>query len=187
MSEFAPIGTKLKEENQKTIEALKRELSKIRAGKASVQLVDSLKVNAYGQQSPLNQVSSINVPDARSIVISPWDKSIMGEIEKAINASDLGLNPQNDGKVIRLNIPPLTEERRKELVKVVNKVGEEAKVSARLHRKEANEAVKALEKAKSISEDDSKRFQDDIQKEVDATTKLIDETVEKKTADIMTI
>lgn len=187
MSEADPILSQLNSENEKSIEALKKELSRIRAGKASPQLVEGLRVMAYGQHSPLNQMANINVPDARTIVISPWDKSVMGEVEKAINASDLGLNPQSDGKVIRLNIPPLTEERRKELVKLVNKTGEETKVSIRQHRKEANEAVKALEKSKKISEDDSKKFQDQVQKATDETTKKIDELVEKKNKDIMTI
>lgn len=187
MSEIDPIMSKLKEESQKSMEALKKDLLRIRAGKATTQLVENVRVEAYGQQSPLNQVASINIPDARTIVISPWDKSIMGAIEKSINASDLGLTPQNDGKVIRLNVPALTEDRRKELVKLVNKTGEETKVSIRQHRKDANEEIKALEKAKSISEDDSKRFQEDVQKSIDSSNKSVDESVQKKTDEIMTI
>jgi len=187
MSDITTILSELKAQNEKTIEALKKDLSRVRAGKASAQLLDGVKVSAYGQSSPLNQVSSISTPDARTIVISPWDKSIMGEIEKAVIQADLGLNPQNDGKVIRLNIPPLTEERRKELVKIVSKSGEEGKVSLRQHRKTANEAIKQMEKSKTCSEDESKGFQDDVQKETDKFVKMVDEIVEKKTSDIMTI
>jgi len=177
----------LSEQNQKTIEALKRDLNRIRAGKASAALLDGLKVSVYGTQSPLNQVSSVSVPDARTIMISPWDKSIIKEIEKAVNQSDLGLNPQNDGKVVRLNIPPLTEERRKELVKHISKMGEEAKVSLRQHRKTANEEIKALEKLKELSEDESKRELDKVQKQIDEAVKMIDGLLEKKTAEIMKV
>jgi len=175
----------LKEANDKALDSLKREFSRVRAGKASASLLDGLKVMAYGQSSPLNQVGSISTPDARTIVISPWDKSILSEIEKAIIASDIGLNPQNDGKIIRLSIPALTEERRKELVKIVNKTGEDAKVSLRQNRKVANETVKAKEK--EISEDEVKRFLDQIQKSVDDATKAVDDLIASKTKDIMTI
>lgn len=187
MSDVDSIFSTLNEENLKTIEALKKDLSRIRAGKASAALLDGILVNSYGTQSPLNQVASVSVPDARTIVISPWDKSILGEIEKSITKSDLGLNPQNDGKIVRLSIPPLTEERRKELVKVVNKAGEESKVSTRQHRKDANEGLKALEKSKELSEDESKRQLDEVQKLTDATVKQVDELMEKKTSDIMKI
>ncbi|TVQ78806.1 MAG: ribosome recycling factor [Bradymonadales bacterium] len=187
MAEFSSVMSELKAQNQKTIEALQKELTKIRAGKASVQLLDGIKVSAYGQASPFNQIASLSTPDARTIVIAPWDKSILGEIEKAINQSDLGLNPQSDGKVVRLNIPALTEERRKDLVKLVNKFGEEAKVSSRQHRKVANESVKAMEKSKECSEDDSKRYQDEIQKETDQCVSQIDQILEKKTKDVMSI
>lgn len=187
MADINSIFNKLKEENERTNEALKKDLNRVRAGKASTALLDGIFVNAYGSQSPLNQVASISVPDARSIMISPWDKSIIGEIEKAINQSDLGLNPQNDGKVVRLNIPPLTEERRKELVKVIGKSGEESKVSLRQHRKDANEAIKALEKSKDLSEDDAKKNLDQVQKIIDEAVKVVDQIIEKKTADIMTI
>jgi ribosome recycling factor len=187
MSDIATVMSQLKADNQKTMDSLNKDLSRVRAGKASAQLLDGIRVSAYGQLSPLNQVASVSTPDARSIVISPWDKSVMGEIEKAINQSDLGLNPQNDGKVIRLNIPALTEERRKELVKMVNKSGEDAKVSLRQHRKTANESIKKMEKDKLCSEDDSKRFQEDVQKETDQFVKQIDSVLEKKTKDVMTI
>ncbi len=175
----------LKETNDKALESLKRDFSRVRAGKASASLLDGLKVMAYGQSSPLNQVGSVSTPDARTIVISPWDKSILGEIEKAIIGSDIGLNPQNDGKIIRLSIPALTEDRRKELVKIVNKTGEDAKVSLRQNRKVANELVKAKEK--EISEDEVKRFLELIQKSVDEATKAVDDLIAIKTKDIMTI
>jgi len=177
----------LKEENSKTVENLKRDLARVRAGKATPALLEGVKVSYYGQSSPLNQIGNVSTPDARTIVIAPWDASILGEIEKAINQSDLGLNPQNDGKIIRLSIPALTEERRKDLVKQVNKMAEESKVSTRQHRQKANEAIKALEKGKSLSEDDSKRHMETVQKSTDEATKNIDEIVTKKTQEIMTI
>lgn len=175
----------LKEANEKALEALRKDFTRVRAGKASTALLEGIRVNSYGQSSPLNQVSSVSTPDARTIVISPWDKSLLGEIEKAIVTSDLGLTPQNDGKIVRLSIPPLTEERRKELVKIVSKAGEETKVSLRHNRKVANESIKAKEK--EISEDDSKKYMDQVQKAVDEAVKAVDELVDKKTKDIMTI
>lgn len=187
MSSIDEIIRSLKDQNQKSIESLKKELNRVRAGKASTSLVEGIRVNSYGSQSPLNQVSSVSVPDARTIVISPWDKSLLPEIEKSIIASDLGLNPQNDGKIIRLSIPPLTEDRRKELVKLVNRTGEEAKVALRQNRKNANEGVKALEKDKALSEDEAKKQLDQVQKLIDEATSSVDELVEKKNKDIMTI
>lgn len=187
MADVDSVFENLKQENEKTIDALQKEMKRIRAGKASAALLEGVFVNAYGNQSPINQVASVSVPDARSIMISPWDKSIIAEIEKAINHSDLGLNPQNDGKVVRLNIPPLTEERRKELVKKVNKEGEESKVSIRQHRKDANELVKSLEKNKELSEDDAKRNLDEIQKLTDEAIKQVDVLVAKKNEDILKI
>lgn len=176
-----------KESNTKSIDALKRDLTKVRAGKATPALLDNIRVSYYGQTSPLNQVGNVSTPDARTIVIAPWDTSVLGEIEKAINQSDLGLNPQNDGKIIRLNIPALTEERRKELVKMVNKMAEESKVGIRQNRQKANESVKALEKAKALSEDDAKRQTEQIQKITDEATKQVEDVIAKKTAEIMTI
>lgn len=187
MASVEEVFQQLKDQNTKSIENLKKELSRVRAGKASTTLLDGIRVNAYGSQSPLNQVSSVSVPDARTIVISPWDKSLLSEIEKSIIASDLGLTPQNDGKIVRLSIPPLTEERRKELVKLVNKTGEEAKVSLRQNRKSANELIKEIEKDKEISEDDAKKHLDQVQKNIDEATAQVDDLIEKKTKDIMTI
>lgn len=177
----------LKESNAKTLESLKKDLARVRAGKATPALLDGIKVSYYGQSSPLNQIGNVSTPDARTIVIAPWDASILGEIEKAINTSDIGLNPQNDGKVIRLSVPALTEERRKELVKMVNKMAEESKVSVRQHRQKANESVKGFEKAKTMSEDEAKRVGEQVQKATDEATKQVDEVVAKKTQEIMTI
>lgn len=172
---------------EKAIEAFTKELSRIRAGKASPALLESIRVNYYGQTSPLQQVGNVSTPDARTLMIAPWDASVLPEIEKAINAANLGLNPQNDGKVIRISIPALTEERRKELVKVVNKVAEEARVGVRQHRKTANEGLKNLEKDKALSEDDSKKKQEVVQKLTDEKIKQIDQLLAKKTDEIMTV
>ncbi len=187
MSTVDTILNEFKANNVKSMEAFKRDLSRIRAGKANPAILESIRVAYYGQVSPLNQIGTVSTPDARTILIAPWDASILGEIEKAINQSDLGLNPQNDGKVVRINIPALTEERRKELVKIVNKLGEEGKVAVRQHRKVANEAIKGLEKGKALSEDDSKRQQETVQKLTDDAVKAIDDVLTKKTAEIMTI
>jgi ribosome recycling factor len=176
-----------KDGNAKSLDSLKRELARIRAGKATPALLEGIKVSYYGQVSPLNQVGNVSSPDARTLVIAPWDASLLPEIEKAINQSDIGLNPQNDGKIIRLNIPALTEERRKELSKMVSKIAEEAKVAVRQHRKVANDGIKSLEKAKTLSEDDSKKQQDNIQKITDDAIKQIDDVAAKKTSEIMTI
>ena len=177
----------LKESNQKSLESLKKELARVRAGKATPSLLEGIKVSYYGQSSPLNQVGNVSTPDARTIVIAPWDTSILGEIETAINQSDIGLTPQNDGKIIRLSVPALTEERRKDLVKMVNKMAEESKVAIRQNRQKANEGIKALEKSKALSEDDSKKQQDQVQKITDEATKGVDDVTSKKTQEIMTI
>lgn len=177
----------LKDANSKTIDALKRELGRVRAGKASPAMLESIRVSYYGQVSPLNQIGTVSTPDARTLVIAPWDATVLGEIEKAINQSDLGLTPQNDGKIIRINIPMLTEERRKELVKVVNRAAEEGKVGIRQNRQKANEFLKGLEKAKSLSEDEAKREIDQVQKVTDEAVKEVEGIVAKKTQDIMTI
>lgn len=187
MSSIEQVFKNLEDANLKTLENLKKELNQVRAGKASASLLDSIRVNAYGSQSPLSQVSSVSVPDARTLVISPWDKSLLAEIEKAIVGSDLGLAPQNDGKIIRLSIPALTEERRKDLVKSIGKMSEESKVALRQHRKNANEEIKSLEKQKALSEDEAKKQLDAVQKSVDSSTKAVDEVVEKKSKEIMTI
>lgn len=172
---------------QKAIEVLKTEFAGIRTGRANAALLDTIRVMSYGSPVPLNQVASIAVPEARLLVISPWDKGLIGEIEKSILKSDLGLTPANDGKVIRLPIPTLTEERRRELVKVVKKMSEESKVAVRNIRREANDEVKKLEKDKQVSEDESKKAHDDTQKVTDKYVALIDEVLAKKEKEIMEV
>ncbi len=169
------------------VEALKKDFASIRTGRASLALMDGILVEYYGNPTPLNQVSSLSTPDSRQIVIQPWEQKIISDIEKAILKSDLGLTPMNDGKIIRINIPPLTEERRKQLVKVVKKRAEEAKVSVRNIRREFNESLKQLEKEKEISEDELKKSLDDVQKITDSYIKKVDEKLEHKEKEIMEV
>ncbi|WP_235589136.1 ribosome recycling factor [Tepidibacillus decaturensis] len=172
---------------EKAISTLKKELASVRAGRANVSLLDKVQVEYYGALTPLNQMANITTPDARTLVIQPWDKSIMGEIEKAILKSELGITPTNDGSVIRINIPPLTEERRKELVKVVKKMGEESKVAIRNIRRDANEELKKKEKNGEISEDQSHRTQEEIQKLTDKFIGDVDTVVNTKEKEIMEV
>lgn len=172
---------------QKSMETLGKELATVRTGKANPHILDSVKVDYYGQPVPLQQVASIAVPEARLITIQPWEKPMVAEIEKAIMAAELGLNPQSDGTMIRLPIPPLTEERRKDLVKVVKKFAEEARVAVRNIRRHGNEELKKAEKAHSISEDEMHTRQDEIQKLTDKFVKDIDEVATTKEKEIMEI
>ena len=158
------IQRNLQQQMDKTIEALKFEFSTIRAGRANAQMLDKIRVDYYGTPTPINQVGSISVPEPRTLMINPWDKSAMKEIEKAIRNSDLGLNPTNDGDVIRISVPALTEERRKELCKQAKKASEEFKVRIRNERRDANDRLKKLEKEGEITEDDLKKAQNDVQK-----------------------
>ena len=171
----------------KSIEALRHGLVKVRTGRASTGLVDSIKVVAYGSEVPLSQVASVAVADARSLVITPWDKSVVGAVEKAILASDLGLTPNTAGTTIRLNLPALTEERRKDLTKVVHAEGEDAKVAVRNIRRDANHQVKELLKDKQITEDDASRSEQEIQKITDAAIKDVDEVVKAKEQELMAV
>ena len=171
----------------KSIESLRHNLVKVRTGRANTGLVDSIKVNYYGSDMPLSQVASVAVGDARSIIITPWEKQMVGAVEKAILASDLGLTPNTAGTVIRLNIPALTEERRKELTKVVHSEGEDAKVAIRNIRRDANHQVKELLKDKQITEDDSARTEQEIQKLTDAAIKDVDEVVKAKETELMAV
>ncbi len=171
----------------KTIESLKHEFANVRTGRAHTSLLDSVMVDYYGAPTPVNQVANVSAPDPRMILIAPWDKTMIGAIEKAILTSDLGLNPNNDGDSIRLAIPQLTEERRKELVKVVSKKAEDAKVAIRNIRRDANDAIKKEEKAKTITEDVSKDGQDQVQKLTDKKIKLIDELRDTKEKDVMSV
>jgi ribosome recycling factor len=170
---------------KQSIEHLQTEFTGIRTGKANPALLDSIKVDYYGQQVPIKQVASIAVPDARLITIQPWDKNVVSDIEKAIMGSDLGLNPQNDGTLIRLPIPQLTEERRKDLVKVVHRLGEDAKVVLRNIRRNANEELKQLEKKHDISEDQMHTTQEDVQTLTNTYVEKVDETVKLKEQEIM--
>lgn len=171
----------------KTIDSLTESLQSIRAGRANTSLLDRIYVDYYGQQSPLNQVASLSAPEARLLAIQPWDTTLIPEIEKAIQKSDLGITPSNDGKIIRLVIPQLTEERRKDLTKLVGKYAEEAKVSIRNIRRDAMEDIKKAEKAKEISEDDRKTYEEDIQKLTDKYIKDVDGVTADKEKELMEI
>mgnify|MGYP002559833696 FL=1 len=181
------LEKKLQAQMDKTIEALKYEFSTIRAGRANAQMLDKIRVDYYGTPTPINQVGSISVPEPRTLMINPWDKSAMKDIETAIRNSDLGLNPTNDGEVIRLNVPALTEERRKELCKQAKKASEEFKVRLRNERRDANDKLKKLEKEGEITEDDLKKAQDNVQKMTDKYTKEVDVLLEVKEKDIMAV
>jgi len=171
----------------RSIEAFKKDLGKIRTGRASFSLLDGIKVDYYGTPTPLPQVGTLSVPESRMITVTPWDTKMVGPIEKAIQAGGLGLNPSNDGKMVRIPIPPLTEERRKDLVKVVKKMAEDARIAVRNIRRESLEKVKEKEKKKEISEDEMKRWQDRVQKETDSYVKKIEEILKAKEQEIMEV
>jgi ribosome recycling factor len=171
----------------RSIESFKKELGKVRTGRASFSLLDGIRVDYYGTPTPLQQVGTLSVPESRLITVTPWDAKMIGPIEKAIQASGLGLNPVNDGKIVRIPIPPLTEERRRELAKLVKKMSEDARVAVRNVRREAIERLKEKEKKKEISEDEVKRGQDRVQKETDAFIKKIDEILKGKEQEIMEV
>ena len=179
------IISECRQKMTKTIEILKKEFQRIRTGRASTSLMDGIKVSCYDTQMPLDQVASISIPESRLITIKPWDQTIIGEIEKGILKSELGLTPMNDGKIIRIPIPPLTEERRKELAKLARKMAEEGKISIRNHRREANELLKELKQEKEISEDDMFKGQDEVQKVTDEFIKNIDDVTGEKEREIM--
>lgn len=172
---------------KKTIEKLKNEMVSIRTGRANSAIIDNIKIESYGSVLPLNQTAGINVPDAKTIEIKPWDSSLLGVIEKAIIKSDLGLTPINDGKLIRISIPPLTEERRKELAKAIGKLAEEFRVAIRNERRNLLEAIKKSEKDKIITEDERKKAENQAQKITDVYIKKIDESIALKEKEIMRI
>lgn len=176
-----------KEKMTKAIQAYTRELASIRAGRANASLLDKITVDYYGAPTPVNQLAGISVPEARVLVIQPYDKTVLGGIEKAIQKSDLGLNPTNDGSLIRITIPQLTEERRKELVKLVKKESEEAKVAVRNIRRDANDDLKKLEKNGDITEDDLRGYGDDIQKLTDEYISKVDQITKDKEKEIMEV
>jgi ribosome recycling factor len=171
----------------KALEAFKRDLSKVRTGRASLSLLDDVKVDYYGTPTPLNQVGTMAVPEPRLITIQPWEKNLIPEIEKAILKADLGLNPSSDGQLIRLVFPPLTEERRKEMVKQVKRMGEDAKIAIRNVRRDANDSLKKLEKDKDITEDDLKRGEKEIQELTDGFVAKVDQVIAEKEKDLMEI
>jgi len=181
------VKKQAEERMDKAIAALKRDLASLRAGRASAALLDRVQVEYYGAMTPVNQLANVSTPDSRTLTIQPWDKSSMGAIEKAILKSDLGLTPANDGTIIRLVIPALTEERRGELVKLTRKSGEEAKVAIRNIRRDANDDVKKLEKTAGLSEDESRRHQDDIQKTTDKYIAEVDKVLAAKEKEIMEV
>jgi ribosome recycling factor len=181
------LKKRAQEKMEKAHVALQNELKKIRTGRAQVSMLDSVRVNYYGNISPLNQVAAVSAPDAKSLLIAPWEPSILKDIEQAIVKSDIGMAPINDGKVIRLKVPDLTEERRKDLVKQTKKVVEDARVAIRMARRDANEEVKKALKDKATSEDEAKKLEADIQKMTDDYIKKVDSTADEKEKSIMTI
>jgi ribosome recycling factor len=184
---YIPSLEKVRTKMDGVLEHLKKELTGLRGGRASLSILDHIKVDYYGTPTPLKQVSNLAMPDGRMITIQPWDTSIMKEIEKAIVTSDLGITPSNDGKLIRLPIPPLSEERRKDLVKVSKKYGEEAKIHIRGIRREGNEELKKIQKDSVITEDDLRRGENEIQNVTDTDTKKVDELLKKKEEEILEI
>ena len=184
METLPEVTKQAKQQMRKAIENTKRELATIRSGRATTSLLDTVKVDAYGQQMPLNQVSSIAAPEAQLLTVQPWDKSLVGTIEKAILTADLGLNPSNDGNIIRVPLPPLNEERRKELVKIVRKLAEEGKIAIRHAR---TEAIVAAKKVEHVSDDEKHRTEGDIQRLHDDAVEQINSVVEAKEAEIMEV
>lgn len=187
MSDFNTIKNDTKTRMEKTIETLKGDFGSLRAGRAHVSLLDGIMVEAYGSPTPLAQVGTISVPDARTLSVSVWDRGLAKAVEKAIMESDLGLNPASDGQLIRIPIPPLSEERRKELTKIVGKYAEQNKVAIRNIRRDALDEIKKLKKDNSISEDDEKRFENEVQKLTDDSIKKIEELLVQKEKDIMQV
>lgn len=185
MSAFQIISAEASQRMQKAIDSLKKELSRIRTGRASPALLDGITVEYYGSPLPINQVANISIPDARLIMIQPWEKNMLSPIEKAIQVSELGLNPQNDGNLLRLPIPPLSEERRGELFKNCKKMGEESKIAIRNIRRDANEKMKKAEKDKEITQDELKKGLDEIQKLTDRFIKNVDDVLVAKEKEIM--
>ena len=187
MSDFNQVKSETKNKMEKTLDSLKTDFGGLRAGRAHVSLLDGIMVEAYGSMTPLSQVGTISVPDARTLSISVWDRGLSKAVEKAIMESDLGLNPASDGQLIRIPIPPLSEERRKELTKVAGKYAENNKVAIRNLRREALDEVKKMKKEGTISEDDEKRYENEIQKMTDESIKKIDEMYAQKEKDILQV
>jgi ribosome recycling factor len=178
---------KAKQRMEGALETLRREFAGVRTGKASPQLLDTVRVEAYGSRVPLNQVGTVSAPEARMLTIQPWDRSLMKDIERALRESDLGLNPSNDGQIIRIPIPALTEERRREFVKLLHKLAEEGRVHVRQARKDANDAIKHGQKDAGMSEDDVRREQEKVQKLTDQYIAKIEEMLKHKEAEVMEV
>lgn len=184
---IADAKKKATDKMENSLKSLAEELKKVRTGRAQVSMLDGVRVNYYGNLSPLSQVAAISTPDAKSFLIAPWEASILKEIEQAIVKSDIGMAPMNDGKVIRLKVPDLTEERRKDLVKQVKKIAEDSRVSIRMARRDANEEVKKALKDKKVSEDEAKKGEADIQKATDDYIKKVDQLADEKEKALLTI
>lgn len=184
---FEEVKRKTKDKMEHTIDVFKREIGTVRTGRASLSLFEGITVDYYGTPTPVTQVATFSIPESRLIVIQPWEQRMIPDIERAIQSSPLGLTPTNDGKIIRIPIPPLTEERRKELVRVVKKMAEDSKVAIRNIRRDSNEEIKRRGKEESISEDDIKRAQEEIQKLTDQYIHRIDEVLKKKEQEIMEV
>jgi ribosome recycling factor len=182
-----PTIDNMKQQMDAAVEAMRREFASVRTGKASPALLDTVRVEAYGAKVPLNQVANVSVPEARLLVVQPYDKSVIGEIEKAIMTADLGLNPSNDGNLIRVPIPPLSEERRKDMVKLLHKMAEEGRISIRHARQEANKEIKEREHDHDVSEDEARRQLDEVQTTTDEYIAKIDQMMEKKESEIMEV
>jgi ribosome recycling factor len=183
----ADLKKKMTEKIEGALEHLRLELAGVRTGRASLALLDGIKVDYYGTPTPVRQIAALATPDPRSITVQPWEPDLIGEIERAIQASDIGITPTNDGKLIRLSIPPLSEERRKDLVKHAKKLGEETKVTIRNVRRDANEELKKLHKDTKITEDELRKNQDEVQKFTDQGIQKIDEIIKKKEAEILEV
>jgi ribosome recycling factor len=181
------VITKTRQGMEKSIESLKKDFTRVRTGRASVSLLDDVRIDYYGTPTPLSQVGTLAVPEPRLITITPWEKKLIPDIEKAILKSDLGLNPSSDGVLVRIVIPPLTEDRRKEMCKVLKRLGEESKIALRNIRRDGNDGLKKLEKDKEISEDDLKRGEKEIQELTDQYVKKVDETVAAKEKEVMEV
>lgn len=187
MTDYNSLKNDTQERMEKTLESLRGDFGGLRAGRAHASLLDGILVEAYGNMSPISQVGTVSVPDARTLSISVWDKGLAKNVEKALRESDLGLNPMSDGQVIRIPIPPLSEERRKELVKIAGKYAEQAKIAVRNIRRDAMDEVKKMKKDSLISEDEEKKYNNDIQKWTDDTVKKIDEQYAAKEKDILQV
>jgi ribosome recycling factor len=183
--ELEEIISKTKEQMTKSLEFFKQQIAKVRTGRANASILDNIKVDYYGSPTSITQIATINVPDAKTIVVQPWDPSTLGAIEKAIKQSDLGFNPMNDGRILRIPVPPLTEERRKEIVKFCKKLTEDAKIAIRNIRRDQIELIRKAEKEKQLTEDDKKLGEEKIQKVTDEFIKKIDEIFSAKEKEIM--